>query len=104
MKREGAEGRQVWSVQEVNLLGWLQEREQQSGGAPVGSPKPAALGPDTDSSVPKHQQAAEVWPHSPLSACADTCTWPDHTAFVACAAGRPRSCLHGLFADPRRCH
>ncbi|CAL8466918.1 g6454 [Coccomyxa elongata] len=47
--------------QEVNLLGWLQEREQQSGGAgPVGSPKPAALAPDTDSSAPKHQQAAEV--------------------------------------------
>lgn len=47
----------------MNLLGWLQEREQQSGGAgPVGSPKPAALAPDTDSSAPKHQQAAEVRP------------------------------------------
>lgn len=62
---EEAEARKVWLGQEVNLLGWLQEREQQSGGAPVGSPKPAALAPDMDSSAPKHQQAAEVRPLFP---------------------------------------
>ena len=51
--------------QDVDLLGWLRERDQQSGGAAVGSPKPAgAVVPDTGGSAPKHQQAAEVAPSS----------------------------------------
>ena len=50
--------------QDVDLLGWLRERDQQSGGAAVGSPKPTgAVAPDAGSSAPKHQQAAEVRPY-----------------------------------------
>lgn len=50
-------------LQEVDLLAWLQERDQQSRGAAVGSPKPAGLlAPDTAGIAPKRQEAAEVHP------------------------------------------
>lgn len=45
---------------EQDLLGWLEDRERQNGGVPIGSPKPAAPSPDSAGSLPKHQEAAEV--------------------------------------------
>lgn len=56
-----------------DLLAWLEDKEQQGGAAPAGSPLPAEASPGSAGAVPKHQEAAEVWaaPAAPATSLVD---------------------------------